>query len=133
MEYPIPIDAAGRTALIILALAYMRVEGAHRLRRLRACHPGPWGWLDAIGQLGVRRALRRWTLQATPWCVVAVVLVVALVWSAYDAWRLWGDFARDPFRTFLGCSLAVAAWGAWWGDPGRSSDASPDRHSDLRP
>lgn len=119
VDYPLPIDAAGRTALILLTLGLFRVHGAALLSRAGASRPRRAGWLDTVARLGLRRSVRRWTVRAAPPCFSLLVIAAASAWSAYAALALAGDFADGPFEAALGCSLAgLAAWRARPGDPG---------------
>lgn len=121
MEYPLPIATAGRAALILLNLSFVRVEGASRLRRLRELRPEPWLWLDDLGLLGFRGALRRRAPWAASWGLAVVTLAIAAAWAVNTAVRLSGDLAADPFSTVLGCSLTLIGWRVWRGEPSKES------------
>ena len=113
MDYPVPIASAGRAALIILNLAFIRVEGASRLNRLIDFRPEPWLWLDDLGYLGVRQSLLRRAPAVGSWCLALVTLLVSAAWVGCESILLVKDFVADPVSTTVGWMIALIGWGIW--------------------
>lgn len=108
-----PIASAGRAALIILNLAFIRVEGASRLKRLIAYRPEPGLWLDDLGHLGVRHSLLRRAPAVGSWCLALVTLLVSAAWVSCESILLVEDFVADPVSTIVGWMIALIGWGIW--------------------
>lgn len=115
MEYPVPIATAGRAALIILNLAFIRVEGVSRLKRLIAFRPDPGLWLDDFGHYGVRQSFLRRAPAVGSCCLSLLTLTIAVAWSGCELILLANDFVADPFSTSLGLLVALIGWETWQG------------------
>lgn len=109
MDYPLPIDAAGRTVLVILGLGFLRLEGAAWLRGMRPGRRVRPSWLEECARAA--------PLRLAEWCSLAVLravgglslLVLILLWSAYALFRLAGELAASPAPAILGAALGIVA------------------------
>jgi hypothetical protein len=107
MDYPLPIDAAGRTVLVILGLGLLRLEGAAWLRGL--LHGGRIrpSWLE-----GCARDTPLWLAELCSLAVLRAVgglslLVLIFLWSTYALVRLAEELAAAPVAAILCAALGI--------------------------
>ena len=111
MDYPLPIDAAGRTILVILCLDFLRLEGViwvhvllgscmHLFARLESCARFDPLRLAARRSLAILRAVGGLSL-----------LVLIFLWSTYALIRLAEELAMAPALAIFGGSVGI---GSWW-------------------
>jgi hypothetical protein len=109
MDYPLPIDAAGRTVLVILCLGFLRLEGPIWVRRLLGSCIHPLAWLErcaSIHPLGLATRCSLALLRAAGG--VSLLILIAL-WSAYALVRLAEELEAAPALAILGGVLGILA------------------------
>jgi|SRR5262245_45135589 hypothetical protein len=107
MHYPLPIDAAGRTVLVILGLAFLRCEGAFLVGGLLGLRVRPCAWLDDCARFGPGRAAGRLSIAVARGVGGISLAIVFVLWVLYALARLADDFAVSPTLTAVGSSLGV--------------------------
>src|SRR5262245_54550697 len=107
MQYPLPFDAAGRTVLVLLGLAFLRTEGAYWLRGLVGWRLPRSLWLEDCARFGLHRVAMRCSLALVRGAGRLALLIVMLLWSAYALARLIDDLTEAPALTVLGGSLGI--------------------------
>ena len=107
MQYPLPIDAAGRTSLVLLGLAYLRCEGSFWLRGLLGWKVSRSLWLEDCARYGLRRLATRWSLALVRAAGRLTLSITIVLWSAYALDRLADDLAAAPALAVLGGSLGI--------------------------
>jgi|SRR5262249_4339695 hypothetical protein len=107
MQYPLPFDAAGRTLLVFLGLAFLRTEGAYWLRGLVGWRVPRSLWLEVFARFGLHRVATRCSLALVRGAGRLALLIVMVLWSAYALARLIDDLSEAPALTVLGGSLGI--------------------------
>jgi hypothetical protein len=109
MDYPLPIDAASRTVLVILGLGFVRLEGAAWLRVLLPCGRIGGSWLEECARITPLQLAERCSLGVLRAVGGFSLLVLILLWSAYALVRLAEDLAAAPAAAILGAALGIVA------------------------
>jgi hypothetical protein len=107
MEYPVPIDAAGRTVLVILCLALLRFEAGSWLAGLPRLRIRPSAWLEHCARFGFCRTARRLGFALVRGLGVLALAIVCSLWAVYALARLADDFAASPTPSAVGSALAA--------------------------
>jgi hypothetical protein len=109
MDYPLPIDAAGRTVLVILCLSFLRHEGVFWLISLLTLRIQPFAWLDECARFGPLRLAEHCAIVIVRAGVGLFLLTLILLWTLYALIRLGDDLATAPALAILGSSMAIAS------------------------
>jgi hypothetical protein len=107
MQYPLPIDAAGRTALVTLCLAFLRSEGAFWLRGLLGWRIPHSLWLEHFARFGLRRVATQCSLALVRAAGHLALVITIVLWSAYALARLADDLAAEPALAVLGGTAGI--------------------------
>lgn len=107
MDYPLPIDAAGRTVLVVLCLACLRCGGSSWLGGSLRRRARPSAWLDEYARFGAGRASRRLALALARAIGGLGLAAVLALWVLYALARLADDFAASPARSAVGSALGA--------------------------
>lgn len=108
MTYPVPIDAAGRTALVFLCLALVRSEGASWIRSVLVRTIPRSLWLDDLARFGPARVAAHCSLALLRAAGRLLLSTMMVLWSAYAVTRLAYDLAEAPALAVLGGLLGIA-------------------------
>jgi hypothetical protein len=109
MDYPLPIDAAGRSVLVILGLGFLRLEGAAWLRGLLPGGRIRPSWLDECARITPLQLAERCSVGVLRAVGGLSLLVLILLWSSYALVRLAEDVAAAPAAAILGAALGIVA------------------------
>jgi hypothetical protein len=109
MDYPLPIDAAGRAVLVILGLRFVRIEGAAWLRGLLPGGRRRPSWLEDCARFTPLQLAERCSLAVLRAAGGLSLLVLILLWSAYALVRLAEEVAAAPAAAILGAALGIVA------------------------
>jgi hypothetical protein len=107
MQHPLPFDAAGRTVLVLLGLAFLRSERAFWLRGLVGWRIPRALWLEDFATCGLHRVATPCSLALVRGAGRLALLIAMVLWSAYALCRLSHDLAEAPVLTVLGGSLGI--------------------------
>jgi hypothetical protein len=110
MHYPLPFDAAGRTVLVLLCLAFLRSEGEYWLRGLVGWRIPRSLWLEDCARFGLHRVATRCSLALARGVGRLALLIAMVLWSAYALARLTDDLAEAPALAVLGGLLGIVTY-----------------------
>ena len=109
MDYPLPIDAAGRAVLVILGLGFVRLEGAGCLRGLPPGGRRRPSWLADSARFTPLQLAERCSLAVRRAVGGLSLLVLILLWWAYALAHLAEEVAAAPAPAILGAALGIFA------------------------
>jgi hypothetical protein len=109
MDYPMPIDAAGRTILVILCVGFLRLEGPIWVRGLFGSCIRPSAWIESCTRIDPVRVETRCFLAILRAVGGVSLLALIALWSTYALLRLAEELAAAPALAILGSSLGIVA------------------------